>query len=105
MSNPTTFSWTDPTLNTDGGPVVAGEITGYQIGIRQGGTAGTYSTTVSVASPTATSELLSAFSPALLSGTYEAAIRSVGPTDSAWSTEITFTISGVPQPPSGFLIA
>ena len=105
MSNPTVFNWTDPTLNTDGGPVVAGEITGYQIGIRQGGSAGTYPTTVSVASPTAVSEPFSAISPPLVSGTYEAAIRSIGPTDSAWSSEVTFSIAGVPQPPSGFSVA
>ena len=105
MPNPTTFSWTDPTLNTDGGPVVAGEITGYQIGVRQGGTAGTYPQTISVSSPTATSAPLSAFSPALVSGSYEAAIRSVGPTDSAWSPEVSFSITGVPQPPSGFTVS
>lgn len=105
MPNPVQFNWVDPVLNTDGGPIAAGEITGYQIGIRQGGSAGTYPITVSVASPTATSEPFSAITPALVSGTYEAAIRSVGPTDSAWSAEISFSISGVPNPPTGFSVA
>jgi hypothetical protein len=99
------FNWVIPTQNTDGGAVVAGEITGFQLGLRQGGSAGTYPLTVNVASPTATSELFSAISPALVSGTYEAAIRSIGPSDSAWSSEITVTITGVPQPPSGFSVA
>jgi hypothetical protein len=101
----TQFNWVDPTVNTDGGAVVAGEITGYQIGVRTGGAAGTYTQTVSVSSPTATSELISAFSPPLTSGTYFAAIRSVGPTDSAWSAEVTFTIAGVPVAPTGFTVA
>jgi hypothetical protein len=105
MPNPTQFNWIDPTLNTDGGAVTAGEITGYQIGLRQGGSAGTYPITVAVASPTATSELFSAISPALVSGTYIAAIRSVGPTDSAWSAEITFAITGVPTPPTSFSVS
>lgn len=101
----TQFNWIDPTVNTDGGAVTAGEITGYQIGLRQGGSAGTYPITVAVASPTATSELFSAITPALVSGTYEAAIRSVGPTNSAWSAEVTFTIAGVPTPPTGFSVS
>jgi hypothetical protein len=105
MANATQFNWVDPTLNTDGGPISPGEITGYQIGIRQGGSAGTYPTTVSVASATATTELFSAITPALVSGTYEAAIRSVGPTDSAWSSEVTFTITGVPTAPTGFSVS
>jgi hypothetical protein len=105
MANPTTFTWVDPTLNTDGGPVTAGEITGYQIGVRQGGSAGTYPTTLSVASPTATSAPLSGISPPLVSGSYNAAIRSVGPTDSTWSAEASFTITGVPNAPSGFSVS
>lgn len=101
----TQFNWVDPTLNTDGGAVTAGEITGYQIGIRSGGSAGTYPITVGVASPTATSELFSAINPPLVSGSYFAAIRSVGPTDSAWSSEVSFTIAGVPVPPTGFTVS
>ena len=102
MSNPTVFNWTDPTLNTDGGAISPGEITGYQVGVRSGGTAGTYPNTGTIASPTAVSMPLTAISPPLVSGSYNAAIRSVGPTNSAWSTEIAFSITGVPQPPSGF---
>jgi hypothetical protein len=102
MSNPTVFNWTDPTLNTDGGAISPGEITGYQVGVRSGGSAGTYPSTGTIASPTAVSMPLTAISPPLVSGSYNAAIRSVGPTNSAWSPEIAFSITGVPQPPSGF---
>lgn len=44
--NPTHVSWTDPTTNVDGTAIAAGEITGYQVGVRlttaTGSVAGTY---------------------------------------------------------------
>jgi hypothetical protein len=102
-----TFTWTDPTTNTDGSPITTGEITGYQIGVRPStGSAGTYPVTVAVSGPTTTSEALSAITPPLTPGSYAAAIRSVGPTDSAWSNEATFTIAApVPSAPTGFAVS
>jgi hypothetical protein len=102
MANPTKFSWTDPTVNTDGTAITAGEITGFQIGVRPStGTAGTYPTLIPVSGATTTSAPV----PTLAAGTYAAAIMTIGPNDSAWSTEQTFTITEVPTPPSGFSIA
>lgn len=102
MANPTKFSWADPAVNTDGSPIQAGEITGYQIGIRPStGTAGTYPTIVAVSGASSTSAPV----PTLASGSYEAAIQTVGPNDSAWSAEMAFTITATPEPPSGFSIA
>ena len=107
MSNPKEFSWQPPTTNVDGSAIVAGEITGYQIGIRPStGTVGTYPTLVSVSGPTTTAELLSALPTPLAAGSYNAAIQTVGPIDSAWSTEIAFTIAPpTPGPPTGFTSA
>jgi hypothetical protein len=107
--NPTTFNWTDPTTNADGSAIVAGEITGYNLGLRvttaAGSAAGTYTINVPVAGAAAASELLSAISPALAPGAYAAAIETVGPTDSAWSSEVAFTISPpTPSAPSGLTI-
>jgi hypothetical protein len=110
MSNPTKFSWTDPTTNVDGTPITAGEITGYTLGIRQttlsGSAAGTYPIQVPVAGATAASELISQISPALTPGGYAAAIQTVGPVNSAWSAEATFTIAPpVPNSPTNFTVA
>ena len=94
----TTFTWVIPTKNTDGTTIAAGEITGYHIGTRQGGTAGTYPTITPVIDPTATTAT-ETFAP----GTYNAAIQTIGPANSAFSSEITFTVAlPVPLPPSGF---
>jgi hypothetical protein len=94
----TTFNWAIPITNTDGTTITAGEITGFHIGTRQGGVAGTYPTLTPVASPTATSATAT-FAP----GTYNAAISTVGPVNSAFSSEITFTVAQpVPNPPTGF---
>lgn len=106
MSNPTQFTWVDPTLNTDGSAVTPGEITGYTIGVRPStGTAGTYP--VTLAAPAgATSALLSAISPPLTSGAYAAAIKAdTAVTTSAWSTEADFTLVEVPNPPTGFTVS
>jgi hypothetical protein len=102
MANPSTFKWTDPTTNVDGTAVTTGEITGYTIGIRPStGTVGTYPTLVNVSGASATSAAL----PTLAAGTYDAAIMSVGPINSAWSAEVSFTIAETPNPPSGFSVA
>lgn len=106
MANPTKFTWVDPTLNTDGSAITAGEITGYLIGIRTGGVAGTYPITASVAGATAASELLSALGTVLAPNNYSAAIQTVGPVNSAWSSEVTFTIApSQPNPPTGFSVS
>jgi hypothetical protein len=109
MPNPTKFSWVNPTTNTDSSAIVAGEITGYEVGVRSttvaGSVAGTYPIKVEVTSPTATDALVSA-AGVLAPDTYAAAVRAVGPADSAWSTEATFTIAlPVPNPPTGFTVA
>ena len=109
MSNPTKFTWTDPTTNVDGSAIAAGEITGYTIGVRSttaaGSVAGTYPITVT-APPSVTSDLLSAITPALPAGSYAAAIQAVTANSvSAWSAEATFTIAEVPNPPTGFGVA
>lgn len=101
IMNPTTAKWVAPTTNTDGAVIVAGEITGYTLGIRpSNGTAGTYPTVLTVTGATTLSTTL----PTLASGAYLAAIKAIGPNPSAWSTEVSFTISGVPNAPSGLTI-
>lgn len=107
MSNPTTFTWADPTTNVDGSPIVAGEITGYNIGI--GTASGVYTINVPVAGAAAASELLSQITPALAPGTYFAAVQTVGPVDSVYSNEVTFTLTAPPppqpNPPTSFTVA
>lgn len=110
---PTTATWVDPTTNTDGTPIAAGEITGFTIGVRDttaaGSAAGTYPFTAG-APATATSELLSLLNPALPKGVaLAAAIRAdtAGPS-SAWGAEVSFTLPAplpIPNPPTGFTIA
>lgn len=109
--NPTTanFSWTDPTTNTDGSPLQAGEITGYNVGIRSataaGSQAGTYPITAQVQGATAAKEAVAAIGTVLKPDTYAAAIQSAGPVNSAWSSEIQFTIAQpVPNSPSDFAV-
>ena len=106
MATPT-FTWTDPTKNTDGTAITAGEVTGYQIGVRpSSGTPGTYPVLTSIAGSTATSEPLTSLSSVLAPGAYAAAIQAVGPVNSAWSAEISFTIAPpTPNPPTGFGLA
>lgn len=104
------FSWTDPTTNTDGSPIQSGELTGYAIGIRSatatGSVVGTYTITAQVSGAAAANEALSAIGTVLKPDTYAAAIQSVGPINSAWSSEIEFTIAQpVPNPPTGFTVA
>lgn len=103
MANPTKFTWSVPTKNTDGSALTSGEVTGYSIGVRAAsqGAAGTYPTLTAVADPTATTAAI----PALAPGNYAAAIMSLGPNPSAWSPEATFTLAAVPMPPAGFTAA
>lgn len=108
MTNPTQFTWADPTTNVDGTPISAGEITGYTVGVRSesaaGSVAGTYPITGSVTDPTATSELFTHLNTMLKPDTYAAAIRADGPVVSPWSAEITFTVAPEqPSAPSGFV--
>lgn len=102
MANPTTYSWVAPTVNTDGSAITAGEITGYGIGQRlTSGTPGTYTSTVNVTGATTLTAPIT-----LAPGSWTAAIRSIGPTDSAFSAEISFVIAPpVPVPPTGFSVS
>jgi hypothetical protein len=109
VSNPTKASWTDPTLNTDGSTIGAGEITGYTIGVRLAtGVAGTYPYTATVAAG-ATSDLLSALSPVLPTGvSLIGAVQALSATNgnSAWSAESApFEILAAPNPPTGFTVS
>jgi hypothetical protein len=109
MPNPTKFSWTEPTTNTDGTAIAAGEITGYTVGARlttaAGSAAGTYPFTFTVQGAGMLSAPLSNFSPALSPGSYAAAVQAIGPENSAWSTEATFTIAETPSAPGNFSVA
>jgi hypothetical protein len=102
VSNPSKASWVEPTTNTDGSPLVASEITGYQVGIRSAaGTPGTYLTLI----PVTGAATLSVALPVLASGSYAAAVQAIGPVNSGWSTEATFTMAETPSPPTSFSIA
>jgi len=109
MSNPTKFSWTDPTTNLDGTAIAAGEITGYTVGVRNtataGSAAGTYPITLAVAAG-ATTALISAITPALPAGSYASAVMAATAAGgSAWSAEATFTLVEVPNAPTGFTVS
>ena len=101
------MTWVDPTTNTDGSPIAAGEITGYLLGVRDtnaaGSAAGVYPTTAAVGAGVTTAPL-SVFG-ALKAGSYAAAAQANGPNDSAWSAEALFTITEVPAAPTGFIVA
>jgi len=107
MSNPVQFTWVDPTTNTDGSALTAGEVTGYTIGVRDttaaGSAAGTYPMLTPITDAAATSEALSALTTLLVPGSYAAAIRVAGPVPSAWSVETTFAITPpTPNAPTAF---
>ena len=107
MANPTQVSWTDATLNTDGTPIAAGEITGYNVGVRLAtGSAGTYAYT-DTAPVTATSVLLASLSPPVPVGeSLVAAVQSTGPTNSGWSESAPFTLSApVPAAPTAVTVS
>lgn len=105
--NPATAkaSWSDPTTNTDGTPITAGEITGYQLGA--GLSTGSYTILTSVTGPSATTVAISAITPMLAANTYFAAVRAVTATgNSGWSNEFEFTIAPpIPSNPTSFQIA
>jgi hypothetical protein len=119
MPNPTLLKWTDPTTNVDGTPITPGEITAYELGVRDttaaGSAPGTYPFGVK-APPSAVSEPLSLLAPALPTGVLLAgAVRADtggldangNPVNSAWSSEVTFTLTPpapVPNPPTGFTV-
>lgn len=97
-------TWNAPTTNADGSAIQPGEITGYEIGVRPAsGTSGTYPTILSIADPSAAAAALEKLD--LPMGDYAAAIRTVGPSDSAWSTETTFKIALIPTAPTGLRIS
>lgn len=101
MANPSKVSWADPTTNVDGSAIAAGEITGYQVGIRPAaGSAGNYPTLVQAAGTVTSAPL-----PTLAAGSYAAAVQTIGPIDSAWSAEIAFTIAETPNPPAGLAVS
>ena len=120
MSDPTKFTWVDPTANTDGSPVAAGEITGYEVGVRDttatGSAAGNYPFGAK-APATATTELISLLTPSLPKGVLlAAAVRANtagldangNPVNSGWSDETTFQLTPpapVPNPPTSFGVA
>jgi hypothetical protein len=104
------FTWVDATKNTDGSNIVAGEVTGFVIGIRSTTVAGSVAGTYPINSPSiaasAVSEAVSLITPSLQPDNYAAAIKSTGPVPSAWSTEVAFAIAQpVPAPPTGFSVA
>lgn len=120
MSDPTQFTWQDPTTNKDGSPVAAGEITGYEVGVRDttaaGSAAGAYPFGAKAPS-TATTELISLLNPTLPKGVLlAAAVRantagldaSGNLINSDWSAEATFQLAlpaPIPNPPTGFTAA
>jgi hypothetical protein len=112
MANPTKFAWVDPTTNTDGTPIAAGEITGYQLGIRNvaNSNVGVYSIFSVVSSANAVSEAFTALGTTLAPGNYAAAIQTLSTSNgpSAWSSpEVTFTwvSTAPPSAPTGFTVS
>jgi hypothetical protein len=113
MSNPKTVSWTPPTTNTDGSPLAAGEVTGYQVGVRltstpQPAPTGAYPIMAPVDPANAVSDLLSEVTPPLQPGTYVAAVQTLSTTfgPSVWSVETApFTILPSPMPPTNPIVA
>jgi hypothetical protein len=120
MSDPTKFTWVDPTANKDGSPVTDGEISGYEVGVRDttatGSATGVYPFGAKAPS-TATTELISLLTPSLPKGVLlAAAVRANtpnvdangNPINSDWSTEATFQLAvppPVPLPPTSFGVA
>jgi len=111
MANPVKFTWAAPTANADGTPIAAGEITGYQIGIRKSTdpvpaqAGGVYPTLMPAEPSSVFSEALALLTPPLASGSYFAAIQATtanGP--SLWSTEISFSWVSLPLPPGSFAV-
>lgn len=101
----TTFTWVDPTTNTDGSAITAGEITGYDIGI--GTVTGVYSILCPNVAASVVTETLAATGEVLVPGNYFVAVRAVtASTVSAWSNQGTFTVAApVPNAPTGFTVS
>jgi len=120
VTNPTQVSWQDPTTNVDGSPIATGEVTGYEVGVRDttaaGSVAGTYPWDIR-APATATSELFSVLTPSLPTGKLLAvSVRantagvdaSGNPVNSAWANEATFTLptpAPVPNAPASVAVS
>lgn len=104
---PTKFTWVAPTTNTDGSPIVAGEITGYNLVLRNADASspGVYTISVPITDPAATEEPLAAIRSLLVVGNYAAAIQTVGPVASGFTGEVTFTVDALqPNAPSSFTV-
>lgn len=108
--NPATskFSWVAATTNTDGSPIVPGEVTGYSIGIRSANAAnstkGVYPAVSAPTTGTGVTDAFSALNLVLKPDTYFAAVQSIGPLASGWSDEFEFVIAQpVPNAPTGFI--
>lgn len=86
------FTWEPPTQNTDNSALTGGELTGYEVGVRIGGSAGTYPTSMMVDGAFTSADLIANIQPPLASGTYQAAVRTAGPTPGTWSVEASFTV-------------
>lgn len=110
------LDWVDATTNKDGSTISPGEITGFAVGARPDGSApvdpvtGSYPMNASVSSPTATSEAAADMIAAmgLVPGNYWGSVRSTGPTNSDWATEVPFSIAAplpVPNPPTGLSVS
>lgn len=100
------MTWTAPTQNTDGSPIAAGEVTGYEVGV--------WPTADTTAVPVKTAQV----GPAVLSfdlttlglapGDYFASVRTVSANDSVWDPALPFTIAAAiptPQAPGNFSVA
>lgn len=110
-------TWTDPTTDINGNPIPAGEVTGYNVGIRDlaapGSIAGTYPNTAAVPGASSTSEALALLfqSGSLIPGhSYAVAgqtLAATPPGPSVWSNEVQFTFQPVaaPNPPTDFIVA
>jgi hypothetical protein len=110
------LDWVDATTNEDGSSISPGEITGFAVGARADGSApvdpktGAYPLLAAVTSPTATSEAAAdmILAMSLTPGNYWGSVRSTGPTNSQWATEVPFSIPAplpVPNPPTGLSVS
>lgn len=111
MANPTKFTWVDPTTNIDGTSLATGEVTGYQLGIRNtaNSSVGQYTIFSVVTTANAVSDAFSALGTTLTPGNYAAAVQTLSTTNgnSAWSSEVTFTwvSTAAPSAPTGFTVS
>lgn len=86
------FLWEPPTQNVDGSPITPGQITGYEVGLRQGGSPGTYPIILEIDGPFTAADLVANVQPPLPSGLYIGNVRSIGPINSAWGLEFSFAV-------------